>query len=76
MTLATAEVADSYSITGTSFRAVIYLGLIYLSVAPAADVSDALSCLLPPSRLRNWTVEWSNDEPDGWDTYLVSRDTW
>lgn len=73
-TLAADDVSPFDTVTGTTYRAVLYPGLIYLSVAPTSDVSDALSNILPLARLRYWTVEWSNEEPDGWDTYLVSRD--
>ena len=73
MTL-TLALADSYTVTGVTYRAVFHYGLIYLSVSPDSDVADALSCVLPLARLREWSVEWSNEEPDGWDTYLISRD--
>lgn len=62
------------SVSGSTYRAAIYPGLIHLSVSPDVDIADVLYNVLTPKRLRQWTVEFLDEDQRGWDCYLLTRE--
>lgn len=74
MTALASVAPERYTTSGPGFRAVIYPGTIYLTVDPDTDIAEPLTLMLTAAQLPHWTVEWSNEEPGGWDTYLLTRE--
>lgn len=76
MTLAQqAPVHEAFTLEGAGWRATIYFGYIYVACDPEAGdtLPDALEGVLTATQRKVWTVEWSHEDDDGWQVYLLDR---
>jgi hypothetical protein len=64
-----------YTVTNDSrWLAQYHDGLMVIYVSPDADICDAIATLVPPHRRHMWIVEPYDDDPDGWEVWVLSRE--